>query len=391
MPPIISDGVNLAGEEDFSKFAGAISRSTWGNSPFVEVVDMSRGLFRGPRSWRRKVEIWPILTEALDTTAPDGIGTKTILYAVLFALQTGMMRFVAPNLIAMVGGDITRYGGLRLVFSNLLEASVLGPAGSPLNRAFRELFHGLRNVADEQHLVLLNGETAESGACVGSEHPDIEMKFNWAGFMHGVYHPDRMILGDTLRAGQIVIALKERGFRSNGFRSVRAAFNQKFGPRWWQCATPEIQAAVQEAAAPSVIYDALLEDANGWTGNPRILVHGIAHLSGGGIISKFGDDLLRPNGLSARLDNLYDPPYIMERCRDWLDWTHAKSYKNWSGGQGALVVLDETDVPAFQECAAKHGIPSKPCGSIIPTKDRPRLVIQSKYPGGDELVFPLGA
>lgn len=50
------DGVDIDAGDFFSKFAGNIARSTYTNSPYVEVHDLSRGNFRGPRGYgQRKV------------------------------------------------------------------------------------------------------------------------------------------------------------------------------------------------------------------------------------------------------------------------------------------------------------------------------------------------
>jgi phosphoribosylaminoimidazole (AIR) synthetase len=69
------DGVNVAEGDTFSRFAGALCRETYGNSPYVEIRDFSRGHFRGPRGFRLKglpKDCW------MDAT-PDGDGTKVVL------------------------------------------------------------------------------------------------------------------------------------------------------------------------------------------------------------------------------------------------------------------------------------------------------------------------
>lgn len=380
----VAGEVDLQGEESFSSFAGNMIRQTWGNSLYIEVYDLSRGHFRGPRGYSLKVAAWPLLKDAVHTLVSDGVGTKVIPVTVAHRFDT-----VARDILAMTGGDITRYGGVRLAFTSVLDVASLGRWNDQVNRAYQSLVRGLQDAAREQELVVLNGETAELGNCVGSEDPSIPVKFNWGGTMAGAYHPERMILGETLQAGQVVVALKERGFRSNGFRTVRAALCKQYGDRWWESPIAGAQGYIDDCAAPSVIYDRFLEEANGWQHpKKRIPMHGIAHISGGGIPTKFGD-LLRPHGLSARLDNLFSPPLIMQKCRTWAGLSHEEAYRQWNGGQGVLVVLDEGDVPAFLKLATAHGIAADVAGRITDGGSAPAIALVSKYEGGDEIRFLL--
>jgi phosphoribosylaminoimidazole (AIR) synthetase len=129
----------------------------------------------------------------------------------------------------MTASDITRWGGLPRIFVNVLDVNTLGERDSEVNDMYREMITGLKEVARQQRLVCFSGEIAELGSCVWSENQDARTKFNWAGFMLGVYHPDLMITGDSLEEGQLVISLQENGFRSNGLSSVRAALRIRFG------------------------------------------------------------------------------------------------------------------------------------------------------------------
>ena len=126
-----------------------------------------------------------------------------------------------------------------------------------------------------------------------------------------------MILGDKIKAGDVVIALKEHGFRSNGISSVRKAFAKRFGPDRFD--DPEAKAYIAQAAAPSLLYDNFLTHLNGWD-TPEfekvVDVHGIVHLSGGAFKGKFLDDMLQLNGQSAVLDNLFEMPEIMLQCAE---------------------------------------------------------------------------
>lgn len=370
------DGVNIQEGDDFSSYAGKVCRSTYNNSPFVEVHDFSKGHFRGPRAFTLQNLPDGYFMDA----APDGIGTKVVI------IDAALSHYQASrDVIAMTFGDITRYGGLPLIFVNVLDVNTLGEKGSDTNDRFRKMMDGLGQVAKEQNLVVFKGETAELGQCVSSENSDALTQFNWAGMAIGVYHSDKMITGDTLEPGQAVIALREHGFRSNGISSVRKAFCLAFGNEWWN--EGSAKNAIKDAATPSTLYDKFLAIANGWYPDvhPGFKVHLISHITGGGIKSKFAEDILFPRGLSAVLDDLWEPPKIMISCAEWRGMCDEEVYETWNGGQGVLVVINGKETDGFIRLAEKFRIEAKHCGYITENVS-PLMTIHSKF-FGEKVVY----
>lgn len=374
------DGVNVHAGDEFSAHAGSVCLQSFENSPYVKVRDLSEGYFRGVRSFRfhhlpRGYEF--------DMTS-DGNGTKVVLSA-----AAEMYGQAACDLLAMSGMDITRNGGLGLVFNNVLDVSTLDEPGTPTHQAFIELVNGLGKAAKKLNVVLFRGETAELGVCISSENPKSGVKFNWSGSMLGVYHKSKMITGNTLEKGMFVVALRERGFRANGISSARKALAMKFGPEWWN--NPEAAKYIRMAAEPSELYDPLLQYLNGWYFDDfdrPITMHSIVHLSGGAFEGKLGKDILFPRGLSADLYDLWEPAEIMRHCAEWRGMDDEGCYKTWHGGQGALVVVSRREVSFLINKAKEHGIEAKVCGEI--TKwDEPMVRIQSQFTPEKEIIYRL--
>lgn len=364
------DGVNISAGDVFSRFVGELCVASYENSRFVRVNDLSRGNFRGPRGWHPV----GLPSECLLTSVVDGIGTKSILIDVAEAYADA-----ANDLIAMTAMDITRWGGLPLVFKNIFDVSSIGEVNSLTFEHCLTLMKGLSDIAKKHEYVLLTGETAELGVCVGSDNPNASVKFNWGGCMTGVYHPNKMILGDSLRPGQVVLVFQDT-FRSNGLSSVRKALALHYGGAWWS--NPEAIRDIRHCATPSAQYDRLLNKLHGWfepSLNPLVRLHLVVHLSGGAFRGKFAD-LLRPMGLSAELDNLFDPPEIMRRCAEWRGMTDSDCYETWNGGQGALIVVDKNDVDAVAYYADKVGVSVRKAGRIMEKKEFV-VKIQSKFDG----------
>ncbi len=365
------DGVDIEAGDDFSAFAGAICRSTWNNSRFVKVHDFSAH-FRGPRGYnfRHLPRDW------FEMGAPDGIGTKVAL-----TTESKNHLFSGHDLYAMGAGDITRWGGMPVAMFNVLDVSTLGPKGSGTRMHCEMLMKGLKRVADRENIAIIAGETAELGYYVGSENPDALTKYNWAGFVIGVNHKKKIITGQRIRVGDVVVAIKESGFRSNGISAVRKALARRFGEKWW--ANSNAMGAIVSAAAPSTLFDHFMSVCNGWHAKdfkPLFDIHGIVHISGGGIPGKFFRDILVPLGLSANLPDLYEPPAIMQECAEWRgsEMSGSECYEVWGGGQCLLAVLPESEAKPFIEQAAGAGLMAKKCGTIT-KREAPELRIRSQF------------
>jgi len=364
------DGVNVVEGDTFSRFAGDLCKTTYKNSPYIEVHDFSRGHFRGPRGFKLKGlpdDCWMDL-------APDGDGTKVVLTDAARDYDNA-----AYGWIAMTCGDITRWGGIPLVLVNTLDAETIGKFGEPVNDAFRAMLSSAQRIANEQDLVLLKGETAELKGCVTSPNEAALAKYLWSGVAFGAYNPRTIITGDQVREGMLAMALRELGMRNNGLSSARTAIAMAFG----SLANPAAQEAIKKAAVHAVLYDKFLACINGWFAKdfkPVIRSYLDVHLTGGALKSKFFEDILIPRGLSAKLNNLWEPPEIMKWCARWRGMDDDECYETWHGGQGEIVVIDPENEQQFVEMAERFGIQAR-CAGKITKKDIPTVVIESKFTG----------
>ena len=372
------DGVDVEEEALFSSFAGSICKASYNNSPFLEVKDLSEGKFRGPRPF-----VFKNLPEGyfIETSA-DGIGTKGI---VIDAAKTHHL--AAYDIIAMTASDITRFGGVPIAFVNIFDTTSVGNEGDEVSKIYKSAIAGLGKVAKENKIVILKGETAQMGDAIGSEIADSKTKLNWSGIMIGAYHKDKMITGEKLAPGQIIIALKEEGFRCNGISSMRKALKERFGKEWWK--NPEAGKSIKQAAHPSVLYDMYINTLHGWVDKdfkPEITIHAIVHLSGGALKEKLAKDVLFPKNLSAELFDLWEPPEIMRRCAEWRKITDEEFYEVWHGGQGMLLIIDEQDADHCIKRANDFGIKAKIAGKIT-KENTPQVSINSKLTPGKNIIY----
>ncbi|KKR62677.1 hypothetical protein A2643_03960 [Candidatus Nomurabacteria bacterium RIFCSPHIGHO2_01_FULL_39_220] len=372
------DGVDVEEESLFSSFAGSICKASYKNSPFVEIHDLSGDGFRGPRPFTFKNLPKGYLIEA----STDGIGTKGIL---IDAAKTHHL--AAYDLIAMTASDITRYGGIPLILLNVFDATSIGNVGDKVSKIYKSAISGLGKVTKQVKVVVLKGETAQMGDALGSEIVGSKTKLNWSGTMIGAYHKNKMVTGESLAEGQVILGLKENGFRCNGISSVRKALKEKFGREWWT--NPRAKESIREAATPSVLYDNYVNTLHGWFNKDfktEIVLHSILHLSGGAFKEKLAKDALFPKKLSAELFDLWEPPQIMIKCAKWRNIDDEEFYEVWHGGQGMLLIIDEKDAEYCIKRGKDFGIKAKIVGKI--TKERkPQVSIISKLTKGYKIIY----
>ncbi len=372
------DGVDVEEESSFSSFAGSICKGSYKNSPFVQIHDLSGGNFRGPRPFLLKNLPKGYLIEA----STDGIGTKGII---IDAAKTHHL--AAYDIIAMTASDITRFGGVPLIFVNVFDTTSIGNKGDQVSKTYKSAISGLGKVAKESKIVVLKGETAQMGDAIGSENTASKTKLNWSGTMIGAYHKNKMVTGINLAAGQVIIGLKENGFRCNGISSVRKALKAKYGKEWWR--NPKAKESIKLAATPSVLYDNYVNTLHGWYDKKfkaEVKIHSIVHLSGGALKEKLAKDILFPKKLSAVIDDLWEPPQIMRQCAKWRKIDDEEFYEVWHGGQGMLLIIEEKDAKHCIKRAKDFGVRARVIGKVTKEKT-PQILINSKLTKGTQITY----
>ena len=130
---------------------------------------------------------------------------------------------------------------------------------------------------------------------------------------------------------------------------------------------------------PSKIYTAAVVDMfGGYCGEPKTEVHGVAHITGGGIPGKLGR-VLKSSGLGAIVDNPFEPSEFVKYIKELGNVSDVEAYKTWNMGQGMIIITPKPD--EVIKIAKNYKIESKCIGYI--TKD-PKIRIENR---GGTLTF----
>ncbi|MDZ7821846.1 MAG: AIR synthase related protein [Candidatus Marinimicrobia bacterium] len=147
----------------------------------------------------------------------DGIGTK-----IEVAERTGIYDTLGYDLIAMTADDLAANGMETVNLTNILDVDHLDHA------VVDALMRGLHDAAGVANIVITGGEIAELGGRICGYGRG--MHFNWCAAGTAVLpEGTEPVDGSGISAGDSVIALKSRGFRSNGFSLLRNVMRERSG------------------------------------------------------------------------------------------------------------------------------------------------------------------
>ena len=261
--------------------------------------------------------------------ASDGIGTK-----VEVAERTRRYDTLGFDLLAMVVDDLVAIGAEPVNISNVLDVDHLD------HEVVDSLMQGLHAAAAAAGVAVTGGEIAELGSRINGWGQG--MHFNWCATGIGVLPAGRRpIDGSLVTAGDVVIALPSDGLRSNGLTLARRILQAAYGEQWHaepfdKRQSEDGQTWGQAMLTPARIYCRAVLSVLG-KGLP---VHGIAHITGGGVSGNLAR-VLKPSGLGAELDNLPAPQAIFRRLIDLGAVDQHLARRQWNMGSGMLLVVPE--------------------------------------------------
>ena len=209
--------------------------------------------------------------------ATDGVGTKLRI-----AIACGLHETIGIDLVAMCVNDIVVQGAEPLFFLDYFATGRLeeGVAAT--------VIEGVARGCAEAGCGLIGGETAE----MPGHYPEGE--YDLAGFAVGAAERGTLLTGEEIREGDRVLALASSGVHANGFSLVRRIVADA-GLAWHDAAPFEDRPLGAALLTPTRLYVSTALAAH-----RERLVHGFAHITGGGLIENIGRIL--PAGLAAEID-----------------------------------------------------------------------------------------
>lgn len=257
----------------------------------------------------------------------DGIGTKIEL-----AERTGIFNTIGFDLMSMTIDDLACSGFIPSSVSNILDVDILD------RDIIDKLFEGFYKAAQFSNVSVTGGEIAELGSRISGYGN--RMHFNWCATAIGSLHPELNypFTGKEIKTGDKIISLYNPGFRSNGFSLLRKILSENFGVEWHKEKVKGEETWGDILLTPSLIYSPLILNLL----DSEIKLHGIVHVTGGGIVDNLGR-LLKVNKLGAVLNNLFPAEDYISEIMKLGNVSYEKAYNYWNMNNGLLLVLPESE------------------------------------------------
>ncbi|PKP70877.1 MAG: phosphoribosylformylglycinamidine cyclo-ligase [Alphaproteobacteria bacterium HGW-Alphaproteobacteria-4] len=280
-------------------------------------------------------------TDPILVAATDGVGTKLRI-----AIDTGHVGTIGIDLVAMCVNDLVCQGAEPLFFLDYFATGKL-----ELGQA-TAIIEGIAAGCAESGCALVGGETAEMpGMYHGAD-------FDLAGFAVGAMERGGA-LPNGVAAGDIVLGLAASGVHSNGYSFVRKVVEHT--GLGWGAPAPFGPGTLGEALlAPTRLYvrPALAAIRAGG-------VHGLAHITGGGLTEN--PPRVLPEGLGIEIDlGAWALPPVFRWLAETSGMSEPELLKTFNCGIGMIAVVAPERAAALRAVLEAEGETVVALGRVVP-------------------------
>ena len=246
----------------------------------------------------------------------DGVGTKTKVAATLGRFDT-----LGQDLVNHCVNDLLVQGAKPLFFLDYVASGRLEPT------LIAALIESVAAGCKAHGIPLLGGETAEMpGVYVAGE-------FDLVGTLIGVVERSRLVTGEQVKAGDVILGLASGGLQTNGFSLARHILDGSYG----------------EPLGDATVGDALLAPHRSFLGalTPLLdagLIRGMAHITGGGLPGNLPRSL--PEGLGAVITPNWNVPEIFMLIRERGNVSRSELYNVFNMGVGFVFIVSPESLAA---------------------------------------------
>jgi phosphoribosylformylglycinamidine cyclo-ligase len=268
------------------------------------------------------------LTEPVLVSSVDGVGTKLKL-----AFMTGKHDTVGIDLVSHCVNDILVQGARPLFFLDYLATGRLHP------KVIEDVIRGLATGCRYAGCALIGGETAEMPSMYADDEYDL------AGTIVGVVDRKKIIDGQRIAPGDVVIGLPSSGLHTNGYSLARKIVFEHMG----------LKPSDEIPGLGRTVADALMEPHIAYAKLMQIVmkivdVKGMAHITGGGITDNTPRMLPKTCGVEINLGAWVVPP-LFRFLQESGNVAEKEMLRTFNMGIGLLFV-----VPAEQQQRALEAI-----------------------------------
>ncbi len=326
-------GVNIDEADRAVSSIRTMARRTFSKNVLTDIGSFGGGfLLNGYKS--------PVLV-----SSADGVGTKLKV-----AFMTGRHSTIGECLVNHCVNDIAVQGAVPLFF---LDYFSVGKLDAPVAA---QVVSGIARGCKSNGCALIGGETAEMPGLYQ------EGEYDLAGFIVGAVEKKRMITGQRIKTGDVLLGLPSTGLHTNGYSLARKLLFEVAG----------YQPDDRPDGLHGTIADELLKVHRSYLKPIRALddagiLKGAAHITGGGITDNTPRILPKGLGVVVYKDSWPILPlfHILQRIGQVPD---ADWRRTFNLGIGMILVLSQKDYTAAAKILKRLREPFYTIGEVVKGK-----------------------
>jgi phosphoribosylformylglycinamidine cyclo-ligase len=283
----------------------------------------------------------PELASPVLVSSADGVGTKLKV-----AFAAGRHDTVGQCLVNHCVNDILVQGARPLFFLDYLATCEMDEA------VVHEVVRGVATGCRENQCALLGGETAEMPGFYAPGEYDL------AGFVVGVVERERILDGSQIRAGDALVGIASSGLHTNGYTLARKIVFEALALGADDELPGTDRTVAEELLAVHRSYLPILQEPL-----EAQCVHGLAHVTGGGIPGNLPRVL--PEGLGAVIERAaWEVPPVFRTLQEAGRVASEEMDRVFNMGVGMIAVVGPDQVDSVRDAAGAHGVQSWVIGAI---------------------------
>lgn len=263
----------------------------------------------------------------------------------LLAFQRDRVESICRDMINHLINDCIVMGATPLVVQDAVICGKLD------KEVVKRIVAAISAACLEQGCSLTGGETSEQPGVLAAG------SYILTSSIVGIVERERIIDGSKIALGDLVIGLESSGPHTNGYTLIRRLL-------------AENPALAQSDVGGATFFDRVMESHRCYYRAlkdlfPTGALHGLAHITGGGI--KENLNRILPEGRSARIDlGTYPLSALFRRIKDEGGISDAEMLRTFNLGVGLAAVASPADAESVIAHVGEFGIGAKVIGEIIP-------------------------
>ncbi|MCD6492776.1 MAG: phosphoribosylformylglycinamidine cyclo-ligase [Archaeoglobaceae archaeon] len=240
----------------------------------------------------------------------DGVGSKIMIAEALNKFDT-----IGIDCVAMNVNDLIAIGAEPIAMVDYIAIQ------KPDERVMEEIAVGLEKGCEIANITLVGGETATL--------PEMINGIDLVGTAIGVVEKDKIITGEKIEIGDVIVAIESSGIHSNGLTLARKVV-EKSGLSY----EDEFDGKTigEELLTPTRIYIEVLDIVKNYD------VHGLAHITGGGMLN-----LKRLKNVRFVIDKPLKPQKIFNFIQELGNVDEDEMYRTFNMGMGFMIILPKDE------------------------------------------------